>query len=96
MQTSLLGIARKAKQDKNYKFGSLYGLLNKEALYIAFRDINKNAASGVDKETSKEFERNLSENLDTLVDELKSHQFKAKLVKRVYIPKGNDKFRAIH
>ena len=45
MQTSLRGIATKAKQNKDYKFGNLYGLLNKDALYQAFKDINKNSAT---------------------------------------------------
>ena len=52
MQTSLLGIANKAKQDKKYKFGKLYELIDKEALYEAWRKINKSSAAGVDKETA--------------------------------------------
>ena len=95
MQTSLWGIARKAKQQKNHKFGNLYGLLNKDALYLAWKDINRKAATGDDGETAIEFERNLDANLDTLVDELKSKKYKAKLVKRVNIPKGNGKTRPL-
>ena len=95
MQTSLRRIARKAKQDKNYRFGNLYGLLDKNALYLAYKDINKKSASGIDKETSKEFERNLDANLDAMVEELKSKKYKAKLVKRVYIPKGKGKIRPL-
>ena len=33
MQTSLWGIARKAKENKKYRFGNLYGLIDKVALY---------------------------------------------------------------
>ena len=95
MQTSLRGIARKAKQDKNYRFGNLYGLLDKNAVYLAYKDINKKSASGIDEETSKEFEKNLDENLDTILEELKSKKYKAKLVKRVYIPKGKGKMRPL-
>lgn len=95
MQTSLRGIARKAKQEKNYKFGNLYGLLNKDALYIAWKDINKKASAGIDKETAREFERNLKENLENMAEELKNKKYKAKLVKRVNIPKGNGKFRPL-
>lgn len=87
MQTSLRGIARKAKQDKKYRFGNLYGLLDKDALYLAWREINKKSAAGVDKETAKEFAVKLDENLESMVEELKSKRYKAKLVKRVYIPK---------
>ncbi len=95
MQTSLRGIARKAKQSKKHKFGNLYGLLNKEALYLAWRDINKNASSGVDKETAKEFAMNLDANLDQILEELKTKRYKAKLVKRVNIPKGLGKTRPL-
>ena len=95
MQTSLRGIARKAKQKKNHKFGNLYRLLNKDALYLAWKEINKKAATGVDGETAKEFERNLNANLDTIVEELKSKKYKARLVKRVNIPKGNGKTRPL-
>ena len=95
MQTSLRGIARKAKQQKNHKFGNLYRLLNKEALYLAWKEINKKAATGIDGETAKDFERNLEANLDTLVEELKSKKYKARLVKRVNIPKGNGKTRPL-
>jgi RNA-directed DNA polymerase len=95
MQTSLRGIARKAKQDSKHKFGNLYGMLNKEALYFAWLEINKNASAGVDKETSKEFKENLESNLETLAEELKTKRYKARLVKRVNIPKGNGKTRPL-
>ena len=95
MQTSLRGIARKAKQNSKYKFGNLYGMLNKQALYLAWLDINKNAAAGVDKETAKEFKKNLEVNLETLEEELKTKRYKARLVKRVNIPKGDGKVRPL-
>jgi group II intron reverse transcriptase/maturase len=95
MQTSLRGIARKAKQEKNHRFGNLYGMLNKDALYLAWKGINKKAAAGIDKESAKEFARNLNENLENMEAELKSKKYKAKLVKRVNIPKGNGKFRPL-
>jgi len=95
MQTSLTGIAKKAKQNKKHRFGNLYRMLNKEALLQAWKDINRKAAAGVDRETAEEFEKNLEANLDTLVEELKSKQYKARLVKRVYIPKGNGKLRPL-
>jgi len=95
MQTSLRGIAEKAKQDKHYRFGNLYGMLNKSALYCAWNGLNKKAAAGVDKETARTFSRELTGNLDTLVEELRSTQYKARLVKQVGIPKGNGKLRML-
>jgi RNA-directed DNA polymerase len=79
MQTLLRGIARKAKQNKDYKFGNIYGLFNKDALYQAWRDINKKSATGIDKETAREFVKNLDGNLEELVEELKGKRYKAKV-----------------
>ena len=95
MQTSLWGIAKKAKQQKDYRFGDLYRLLDKNALYLAWKDINRKAAVGVDKETAKEFEKNLDVNLNELLDALKGKRYKAKLVRRVNIPKGEGKTRPL-
>ncbi|MGI6450568.1 MAG: group II intron reverse transcriptase/maturase [Desulfitobacteriia bacterium] len=95
MQTSLRGIATKAKQDKKHRFGNLYGLINRQALYQAWADINKKAAAGVDKETAKEFTKNLDHNLNELLTTLKEKKYKAKLVRRVHIPKGDGKTRPL-
>lgn len=95
MQTSLQGIATKAKQDKKYRFGNLYGLIDRQALYLAWADINKKAAAGVDKATAKEFAQNLDQNLSELLTALKEKKYKAKLVRRVHIPKGEGKTRPL-
>lgn len=95
MQTSLREIATKAKQNKKYRFGNLYGLLDKNALYTAWRDINKKAAAGVDKVTAREFGENLDHNLNELLEELKGKKYKARLVRRVNIPKGEGKTRPL-
>lgn len=95
MQTSLQGIARKAKQDNKYKFGNLYTMIDKQALYIAWKNINKSSSPGIDKETAKEFKRNLDSNIESILTELKSKKYKAKLIKRVNIPKGDGKTRPL-
>lgn len=89
------GIAIKAKHNKNHRFGNLYGLIKKDGLYLAWKQINKKSATGIDKETVEEFKRNLNENLDAMADALKSKKYMARLVKRVYIPKGNGKTRSL-
>jgi RNA-directed DNA polymerase len=91
MQTSLRGIAKKAKENPKHKFGNLYSLLNKENLKWCFPGINKKAAPGVDSVDYKEFESNLDENIEKIVTELKEGRYKAKLVRRRYIPKPGGK-----
>jgi len=95
MQTSLQGIAKKAKLNKKYRFRDLYRLLNEENLLDSLKYLNNKAASGVDKVSMKEFEANLLTNIQGLVKSLKEKRYRAKLVRRVNIPKGNGKHRSL-
>ena len=94
-QTSLRGIAKKATENREHRFGNLYQLLNIESLRASFYDLKKKAAAGVDKITAKEYAEELESNLDTMEEQLKSKQYRAKLVRRVYIDKGNGKKRPL-
>ncbi|TDO68927.1 hypothetical protein DFR79_1674, partial [Halanaerobium saccharolyticum] len=51
------------KREKKYRFRDLYRQINYGALKLAWLEINKKAAAGVDKITAAEFEKNLEENL---------------------------------
>jgi len=95
MQTSLQGIAKKVKLNKKYRFRDLYRLLNEENLLDSWSYLNSKAASGVDKISTKEFEANLPTNIQGLVTSLKEKRYRAKLVRRVNIPKGKGKHRSL-
>ncbi len=95
MQTSLSGIANKAKNRKGHRFGNLYEMLNEENLLDCWRYIRKNAAYGVDRISAQEYGKNLRENVKNLVERLKSKRYRAKLVRRQYIPKGGGKLRPL-
>lgn len=95
MQTSLQEIAKKARSLKKHRFQNLYQLLNYESLTLAWQKTNKKAAAGVDKVTTQEFEENLGENLRNIVEQLKGKRYRAKLVRRVDIPKGEGKTRPL-
>ena len=95
MQTSLQGIAKKAKQNKKHRFRDLYRLLNEENLLDSWKYLNNQAASGVDKVSSKEFEINLLSNIQGLAESLKQKRYRAKLVRRVNITKENGKHRSL-
>ena len=95
MQTSLRGIARKAQEQKKHRFGNLYEMLNEEFLHDCWRYIKKDAAYGVDRVSAREYEENLDENIRQLVERLKRKSYRAKLVRRQYIPKGEGKFRPL-
>lgn len=89
MPTSLQAIAQKAKRLKDYRFRNLYRLLNQHNLKTAWKHINKRAASGTDKMTAREFVQNLDNNVAQIAESLKNKQYRAKLVRRVHIPKDN-------
>ena len=95
MQTSLRGIAKKAQEQKKHRFGNLYEMLNEEFLLDCWQYIRKDAAYGVDRVSAREYEENLEENIRNLVERLKRKSYRAKLVRRQYIPKGEGKMRPL-
>ncbi len=95
MTNSLQGIADKSRREKKHRFTNLYVMIDKEFLLEAWGGLNKKAASGVDKVTFKEYEKDLSKNLDDLVERLKNKKYRSQLVKRVYIPKEKNKLRPL-
>jgi hypothetical protein len=100
MQTFLQGIAKKAREQPKHRFGvaatrNLYELLNETFLKECWHDIRKDAAYGVDRVSAEDYEQHLDENIHNLVERLKQKQYRAKLVRRQYIPKGNDQWRPL-
>jgi len=95
VQTSLQAIAKKASEQPEYRFRNLFGMLSEEMLKDSWQFIRKNAASGVDRVSAKEYEQNLDDNIHQLVEDLKRKRYRAKLVRRVLIPKENGKTRPL-
>lgn len=95
MQTSLQGIADKAKRQPKNRFLNLYTMLNEENLLDSGRYLKKDAASGIDRVSAREYETHLVENIRSLVERLKSKSYRAKLVRRQYIPKREGKYRPL-
>ena len=93
--TSLRAITKKAAQNPHHRFGGLYRLLNEAALRECFHALRKDAAPGVDGVTFKEYEQNLDGNLQNLVKRLKQKSYRARLVRRKYIPKSPGKLRPL-
>ena len=95
MQTSLRGIAKRAKEYPKHRFGNLYSLLNEKNLTCCFPQLNRKAAPGVDGVDWTAFESALQENVSQLVTALKEKRYKAKLVRRRNIPKPGGKQRPL-
>ena len=95
MPTFLQGIANKAQAQPQHRFGNLYELLNEAYLKECWHDIRKDAAYGVDRVSAQDYEQHLDDNIHDLVERLKRKQYRAKLVRRVYIPKGDNRWRPL-
>jgi RNA-directed DNA polymerase len=95
MQTSLQGIANKAKMKKEHRFENLFGMLNVENTLDSWKLLNKKAAYGVDIVTAQEYEENLQENVEELIKQVRVKRYRAKLIRRQYIPKANGKLRGL-
>ncbi len=95
MPTSLREITAKAARDSRHRFGNLFGLLNRSSLLDSWRALNKGAAPGIDRVDAREYSRDLEEHVDDLVERLKADQYHAKLIRRQYIPKGENERRPL-
>jgi RNA-directed DNA polymerase len=85
----------KAVQAKEHRFGGLYQLLSEANLKECFEQLRKEAAPGVDGVTYRAYAENLEVNIRDLVQRLKNKSYRAKLVRRQYIPKENGKMRPL-
>lgn len=94
-QTFLRAIAEKAHTEQHHRFGGLYRWLNQDVLRLCFYRLRKDAASGVDGVTFQDYEKNLETNLADVVGRLKRKAYRAKFVRRKYIPKTNGKMRPL-
>lgn len=81
-------IAELARTKPELAFTSLAHHMTLDWLYEAYRRTRKDGAAGVDAVTGKEYGESLHENLQTLLDRLKSGRYRAPAVRRKDIPKG--------
>src|SRR5438105_2251668 len=95
MQTSLQGIANKARMKKEHRFENLIALVNVENTVDCWKLLNKRAAYGMDKVSAEEYGENLQQNVEELISQVKKGKYRAKLIRRQYIPKANGKLRGL-
>ena len=93
--TSLRAIANRAKESKHHRFRNLFWEVSGDLLLHGWRDLSKDAASGVDGVTAREHAVGLEGRIASLVERVKGGRYRAKLVRRVHIPKENGKERPL-
>ena len=91
MSTQLAQIAKKAQLDRKVRFTSLAHLLTPAFLKETWGMMNRHGASGVDGESTKQFECELEQRVQAICERLKAGAYRAPPVRRVEIPKGPGK-----
>ncbi len=94
---SALGRVRQAaKKDRKLRFTALlHHIYSLETLRRAYFSLKKEAAPGVDGETWRHYGEELEANLQGLSARLKRGAYRAKPVRRVYIPKADGRQRPL-
>ena len=91
----LEGVRRRAETDKTCCFTALLHHITPELLRQSFYELNRKAASGIDKMTWRDYEKQLEERLPKLHTEIHKGSYRAKPVLRTYIPKADGKQRPL-
>jgi RNA-directed DNA polymerase len=96
LPSALDRVRQAACRDKGLKFTSLWHhVYNVERLREAYFALKRNAAAGVDGQTWQMYGQELESNLKNLSERLVLGTYRAKPVKRVYIPKADGRQRPI-
>ncbi len=94
--SALERVRQAAAKDKKLRFTALlHHIYNLDTLRMAYFSLKKEAAPGVDGETWRHYGEKLEENLQELSERLKRGAYRAKPVRRVYIPKADGRQRPL-
>jgi RNA-directed DNA polymerase len=89
-------VRQTATQNEDAKFTALlHHIYRIETLRTAYQQLKRRAAPGVDGETWQHYGEALEENLQNLSHRLKRGAYRAKPVRRVYIPKADGRQRPL-
>ena len=94
--SALERVRQAASKDKEMRFTALFHhIYAPEALRTAYLSLKREAAPGVDGETWRHYGEALEDNLQYLSHRLKQGAYRAKPVRRVYIPKADGRLRPL-
>ena len=96
LQSALRRIRQAACRDKELRFTSLWHhVYNVDRLRKAYFKLKRKAAAGVDHVTWGQYGEDLEDNLRDLSERLQRGAYRAKPVRRVYIPKADGRQRPL-
>jgi len=94
--SALERIRQATSKDKEMRFTALFHhIYAPESLRTAYLCLKREAAAGVDGETWRHYGEALEDNLQDLSHRLKQGAYRAKPVRRVYIPKADGRLRPL-
>ena len=94
--SALERVRQAAKRDKAVRFTALlHHIYDLNRLRMAYFALKRDAAPGVDGQTWRRYGEDLEGNLQALSDGLKRGAYRAKAVRRVYIPKADGRQRPL-
>jgi group II intron reverse transcriptase/maturase len=94
--SALERVRQVAREDKKQRFTALlHHVYDIERLRTAFLALKREAAAGVDGQTWRHYRENLEGNLQDLAGRLKRGAYRAKPVRRVFIPKSDGRQRPL-
>jgi RNA-directed DNA polymerase len=95
VSTKQARIAELARMHAGKGLDNLHPVMDVPWLRAAYERTRKDGAPGIDGATWEEYGQNLSSNLTSLLQRVKSGTYRAPPVRRAYIPKGNGEHRPI-
>jgi group II intron reverse transcriptase/maturase len=95
-QSALARVREAAKKDRKQRFTALlHHVYDIDRLRQAYFAMKRDAAAGVDGETWRHYGERLEENLQDLSERLRRGAYRAKPVRRAYIPKADGRQRPL-
>jgi len=89
MSTELARIAEVVQKHPNEKIQTLVHAINVNSLRAKHQKLDGKKAKGIDGTSKAEYEEQLEQNLEQLIERMKRQAYKPQSVRRVHIPKGN-------
>jgi group II intron reverse transcriptase/maturase len=94
--SALERVREAARKDKKQRFTALlHHIYDVEQLHAAYFDLKRNAAAGIDDETWQHYGEDLGVKLADLSERLKRGAYRARPVRRVWIPKADGRQRPL-
>jgi retron-type reverse transcriptase len=94
--SALERVRQAAKKDRKQRFTALlHHVYDVERLRPAYRSLKRDAAAGIDGETWRHYGEALEDNLRDLSERLRKGAYRARPVRRAYIPKADGRQRPL-